>query len=107
MGKCGRPSVYDNHPSMAAFDCFYCGYTGRTIDHYPPRTQYKFWPAIKPIKVRACSDCNTRLSNSMQPTLEERKALVRNLKGDNKFLAKVDQEDLWKQKLLGSIEFTD
>lgn len=60
--------------------CFYCGFEGppwlMANDHWPPKSRkYEF--ADRPhLLVRACKNCNSRLSSSMQATLEDRKRVA-------------------------------
>ncbi len=64
---------YYNHASMAGDKCYYCGAYGDEQDHYPAVSIEALLPGDKGLLVRACSFCNQALSNSHQPTLEDRK----------------------------------
>lgn len=105
--KVGRPKVYQDHESMAKYVCWYCGAKAREADHYPPSTAQKFYEHIPPVKVRSCRDCNSRLSNSMQDSLQDRKKVVLILRQLGQYLAPTDEEGFWKRKLLSSIKFTE
>lgn len=105
--KRGRPVVYVHHTSMAFSSCYYCGVHTMGVDHYPPRTARQFFPQIRPIEVRCCNECNSRLSNSIQPTLEERKNKLMELRYFDRYLAALKEEDFWKIRLVSAIKFTN
>lgn len=91
--------IYRNHFSMATLACYYCGKRTTGKDHYPPISARQFYPQIKPMVIRACNECNTRLSNSMQDTFEARVIVARMLKETGKHLARTTQEGFWKKRL--------
>jgi len=55
--------VYKNHPSLLLNECVYCGQHATTIDHIPALTKVQYYPESEKIAVRACSICNSILSN--------------------------------------------
>lgn len=105
--KRGRKKVYENHPSMQACKCHYCGVPTTGEDHYPPRSCRHIFPNVRALVIRCCNECNSRLSNSMQPSVEERAKVCRLLIETNKYLAKTDEEGFWKNIALSSFVNTD
>ena len=67
---------YRRHPAYDKTKCVYCGVTEEETslcdDHWPPRNRKYEFPDFKHWYVRACLACNSKLSNTMQATLEER-----------------------------------
>ena len=72
-----------NYKRIKEYDktkCFYCGIPeDKAImhnDHYPPKLRKYQFPAFDHVTIRSCRECNYRLGNSMQATLEERKLVA-------------------------------
>ena len=64
------------HPIGAdASTCFYCGQPATCMDHFPPVSQYVH--GSDSWLVPSCSECNSLAGDSIQYTLEQRRAYVR------------------------------
>lgn len=70
---------WKEHESLATMVCYYCGLPGSTIDHFPPQSIVEEYPTVEGWLVRSCQSCNSRLGDSMQPTLYFRRAQARAL----------------------------
>lgn len=63
--------------------CYYCGELAQHEDHCPPLTRIidyrSLYEGQEYLKVPACSECNTLLSNTLQRNLTERKKHLKHL----------------------------
>lgn len=72
--------LYERHPSLDGYQCYYCGADANTKDHVPPKsavdavgsTKYKRF-----ILVRACLWCNSKLGAKQLLTLVERRDYIK------------------------------
>lgn len=90
---------YAAHPSLSTLICYYCGNKANTEDHFPPVTVRKLWPNMPRVRVRCCEECNRRLSNSMQVSLEVRKQVADELRNWQTFLLARNWEMAGKEKM--------
>jgi len=96
--------------------CYYCGQHADSVDHVIPQSTIRMLAALSDIaitkqilrnralKVWACRECNSLLSDSLQETLEARKTelKMRLLKRYQKILAL----PTWKERELNQLGYT-
>jgi ethanolamine ammonia-lyase small subunit len=72
--------LYERHPSMEGYQCYYCGDTANTKDHIPPKSAVEALGSKEYRRftlVRACLWCNSKLGAKQLLTLKERKAYIK------------------------------
>ena len=96
-------------PSDMLFTCYYCGEPASDKDHVPPVSRFHDYYALydrhEPLLIPSCSECNSLLSDSLQPDIYKR-AITCKIKLTQKLGKYVRYGEIWDEDSVEYAAFT-